>query len=148
MPTPSDLHGAWHLRRFVVAFDDGRPDLHPFGPGARGLLVYTPDGAMSAVLSRADRAPLGVPRLEASGRATPEAKAAAFDGYLSYAGTWRLEGDAVVHTVTLAQTPELVGQQNRRTARLEGDTLTLSYRWTGRSRVGRTHTLLWSRRHG
>lgn len=145
MIRPSDLHGAWHLRAFTIAFDDGRPDLHPFGEAARGLLVYSPDGWMSAVLSRADRAPLGVDRLESSWRATPAAKAAAFDGYLSYGGTWRLMGDTVVHSVTLAQTPELVGQDNRRCARLEGDTLTLSYTRTGRSGVLRTHTLTWSR---
>jgi len=147
MPSPEDLHGAWHLRRFVITFDDGRAALHPLGADARGLLIYSPDGWMSAVLSRGDRGPLGVARLERSAAAPPEAKARAFDSYLSYAGTWRLDGEQVVHQVTLAQTPELVGQENRRVARLDGDGLTLSYRLVARSGVGRTYALSWSRAH-
>ena len=147
MPSPEDLHGAWHLRQFTIAFDDGRPAIHPFGEAARGLLIYSPDGWMSATLSRTDRAALGVGRLERSGAAPQAAKAAAFDSALSYAGTWRLDGEHVVHRVTMAQTPDLVGEENRRRARLTRDGLTLSYRLTARSGVARTYTLVWSRDH-
>jgi hypothetical protein len=147
MPSPEDLHGAWHLRRFVITFDDGRAPLHPLGSDASGLLIYSPGGWMSAVLSRGDRAPLGVARLERSASAPVDAKARAFDSYLSYAGTWHLDGEHVVHRVTLAQTPELVGQENRRLVRRVDGALTLSYRLTARSGVGRTYALSWSRAH-
>ncbi|MEZ4320942.1 MAG: phenylacetic acid degradation protein PaaN [Myxococcota bacterium] len=140
MPEPRDLWGAWHLRDFRITFDDGRAPLEPFGPGGTGRLVYGADGAVCAVLSRADRTPLEVPRLEAAHRATEAEKAGAFDGYLSYAGTWRLEGDEVVHTVTEALLPNLVGQEQRRTVTLDGDALTLAYRGGAK-----TYTLRWAR---
>lgn len=145
MPTPAELFGSWALARFEITFSDGRPPLHPFGANARGLLVYSPDGHMSAVLSRSDRPPLGASRLETSDAASAAAKVAAFDSYLSYAGTWRVEGDTVVHCVSLAQTPELVGVENRRRATLEGDILTLGYALTARSGVVRHYTLTWER---
>ena len=149
--TAQDLVGAWALDAFTIRFDDGRPALEPFGPDASGLLTYTPDGWMSAVLARGDRPPLGVSRLEASARADEAARAAAFDSYLSYAGRWRLEVDAqgdahVVHEVTLALVPELVGQDNRRAARLLDDgRLELSYHITPRSGVTRRYVLIWRR---
>lgn len=146
MLTPQDLCGSWSLARFEITFSDGRAKVFPFGPDARGLLMYSLDGHMSAVLSRADRPGLGATRLETSGAAPEDAKAAAFDSYLSYAGTWRLEGETVVHAVTLAQTPELVGVENRRRATLHGDVLILRYDITARSGVVRHYTLIWERK--
>ncbi len=147
-PRPADLVGPWHLDRFVITFADGRPPLFPFGEDARGQLLYTADGHMSATLCRAKRAPLGS-RLEAAYAAAPDAKAGAFDGYLAYAGRWRIEGDSVVHAVEFALTPDLVGRENRRTARLEdgpdGPRLHLSYTLTARSGVERRYTLIWRR---
>lgn len=142
--SPSDLTGPWHLEDFTIRFADDRPPLRPFGEGARGQLIYTADGHMSATLCRADRPPLGG-RLETSARAPADAKAAAFDGYLAYAGRWRLDGDAVVHAVDFALTPDLVGAENRRTARLIDGRLHLTYRLTARSGVERTYTLVWRR---
>lgn len=147
MLDPTHLLGTWRLIGFEIRFSDGRPPVRPFGPDAVGLLIYAPDGHMSAVLSRGHRAPLGATRLETSAAAPDVAKSAAFDSYLSYAGTWRVEGDTVVHTVTLAQTPELVGVENRRAASLEGDDLTLRYGITARSGVRRGYTLRWRRAH-
>ena len=57
---------------------------------------------MSAVLSRADRAPLGVASLETAGLATVDAKAAAFSTYLSYTGLYRVEGDRWTNAPILA----------------------------------------------
>ena len=142
-----ELVGSWSLSSFEITFSDGRAPLHPFGRDASGLLVYAADGHMSAILSRSDRAPLGVARLETSAAAGAAAKQAAFDSYLSYAGQWRVEGHSVIHTVTLAQTPELVGAENRRLATLDGDTLRLRYELTARSGVVRRYALVWRRCH-
>lgn len=145
MVDPADLVGTWLLADFVITFSDGRAPVHPLGADARGQIVYAADGRMMAVLSRADRAPLGVSRLEARAQATAAAKAVAFDSYVSYAGTWRVDGDEVVHHVELALVPELVGVDNRRVARLDGDTLVLSYAVTARSGVERRYALRWAR---
>lgn len=149
MIRPAQLHGAWALSDFRIAFADGRPALHPFGPDARGMLLYTPCGQMQAILTRAHRAPLHAGRLETAHRAEAEAKAQAFDSYLSYGGTWTLEGDEVVHHVTHALMPELVGQHNRRRVDVEAldatGALVLSYQLTPRSGITRTYRLRWAR---
>ena len=139
--TPADLHGAWRLLSFQIDFADGRPPALPFGQAPQGRLVYTPSGHMMAALARPDRAPLGVSRLETGGRAPAAAKAAAFESYLSYAGRWWLEGDAVVHAVELALVPEAVGRENRRAATLADGQLCLRYQLTPKSGVTRTYTL-------
>ena len=141
----AELVGAWRLLDFRVEFEDGRAPVHPFGANAVGALVYSEDGAVSAILSRADRAPLGR-GLETSALVEPEGKAEAFDGVLAYAGSWRLEGCEVVHHVEIAQLPDAVGQRLRRTVSLEEGRLELSYtRRTSRGSL-RVHRLLWERR--
>jgi hypothetical protein len=96
------------------------------------------------VLSRADRPPLAADRLETTHRAPTDQKAAAFDSYLSYAGRWRLEGGAVVHSVEVALAPNIVGTEQVRSARLEGGRLTLTYDVPGRD-GSRTFHLEWTR---
>lgn len=146
--TAADLLGPWHLERFVIGFADDRPPVFPFGEDARGQLMYCPDGHMSGTVCRNTRRPFGA-RLEASYHADADLKAEAFDGYLAYAGTWRVEGDEVIHTVDFALTPDLVGRENRRTARLEhgpyGVRLHLSYTLTAKSGIERNYTLIWRR---
>lgn len=131
--------GAWRLARFWVASPRG--DRHPFGEDADGLLVYSADGWMSAVLTR--RQPTGGTSLEQSHHLSDEEKAAAFDGYLSYAGRWRVEGDEVVHQLELALVPGLRAEQRRR-FRIEGDRLELEYTVQGASGVHTFH-LHWRR---
>lgn len=128
------------MARFVVR--GGGTEREPFGADARGLLMYGADGSMSAVLSRADRRPLGVERLETARHAPDAHRIAAFDSYLSYAGRWRVEGSEVVHTVELSLVPDTVGLEQRRAFALDGDTLRLTYT------VGRTphiYELTWTR---
>lgn len=142
------LLGTWMLDDFTVSFADRRPATRPFGAHPMGMLVYAADGHVSAVLSRADRAPLGVSGLEAAGGAEAPAKAGAFDGYLSYAGTWTLGADTVTHHVAMALVPDAVGRDQVRAVALAGGVLTLSYDRTPRSGVTRTHTLQWRRPQG
>ncbi len=145
MVKPEDLVGAWSLARFVVTYDDGRAPLHPLGDDAQGMLVYSASGKMSAVLSRRDRRSLGMARIESSAKVTDSDKAAAFDSYVSYAGTYRVEGGAVLHDVTLALSPDVVGQTNARNATLEGDDLRLRYDVTPPSGNTRHYALDWRR---
>ena len=130
---------------FVIRFADGRDPVYPFGEDASGLLVYAPDGYMSAVLSRAGRPSLAASRLETARRAPAEQRAAAFDGYLSYGGRWRIEGREVVHEVTHALTPNLVGAANRRRVALSEGRVVLSYDLPARSGVTRHYSLTWRR---
>jgi hypothetical protein len=90
-----DLEGSWQLVQWRRIAPDGTVS-YPLGADAEGLLVYTGDGRMSVVMTRADRTsieggdPLGGP---------VEERAAAYSSCLAYAGTYEREGDTVVHRV-------------------------------------------------
>ncbi|MCR9163479.1 MAG: lipocalin-like domain-containing protein [Nannocystaceae bacterium] len=140
---PDQLHGSWDLEAFVVELPGGT-QTYPMGEGALGRLMYGSDGTMSATLSRGDRPLLSVPRLEAYAKAPDGEKAAAFDAYLAYVGRYELDGEDVVHHVELASVPNIVGMQQRRTASLEGNQLTLAYAVES-SRGTRHYTLRWRR---
>lgn len=52
------LIGAWTLVSYQEIPVDGSESFEPLGPDPRGIIMYTPDGYMSAQLSRPDRPPL------------------------------------------------------------------------------------------
>jgi Lipocalin-like domain len=48
--------------------------------------------------------------------ANADQKAKAFDSYFHYAGPWRIEGEDVVHAVTMSLNPEMTSNDQRRRA--------------------------------
>lgn len=135
------LVGGWHLVRWEIRRGDRATE--PFGAGATGLLVYAPDGHMSACIAAAGRRPLsgGNPRT-----APLAERAAAHDGYFHYAGRWRLiDGPKVVHSVTHALNPAFVGTDQVRDAALHDDRLTLSADEPLDDGTIRHHRLIWRR---
>lgn len=138
--TPEQLFGAWEYQAWEIRYSDGRCTL-PFGPNASGLLVYTPDGYMTATIMGGDRHGLTIanPR-----QATADEKAVAFDSYFSYAGRWSLHGERVRHDVTLSLNPGLLETVQWRDAKLSGQQLMLSAKEN--TPVGeRQHVLTWVR---
>jgi len=134
------LVGTWQLRHWHTVYEDGTTT-EPFGPGAEGLLLYSADGWMSACIMAAGRARLS----GTNPREAPELeRAAAFDGYFSYAGRWRILERRVQHEVTLALNPGLVGTLQLRDARLADQELTLSAEESVRGGM-RLHRLVWRR---
>jgi hypothetical protein len=59
-------------------------------------------------------------------RAQMPQKAAAFDGYLSYAGPYTIGEDTVTHHVEVAWFPNMVGEDNVRAYKFDGNRLRLS----------------------
>ncbi|SEP50422.1 Lipocalin-like domain-containing protein [Rhodospirillales bacterium URHD0017] len=102
--TVHDLVGAWRLERWSMEYEDGRPAEFPLGPDARGMLLYTPGGRVSATLMS-----VGQP-----------------SGSLAYAGRYDVRGGAVYHSIEIATDPTLVGLTTTRHIAREGDVLTLS----------------------
>lgn len=139
-PRAADLVGAWAFHRWRITYEDGSVT-EPFGEGATGLLLYTADGAMSATIMAGDRAPLSAANPRA---ATEVERAAAFDGYFSYAGRWRIAHGLVEHIVTVALNPGLVGTSQWRHAALRGRRLVLSVE-EPTPRGPRRHALEWRR---
>ncbi|MFM9883774.1 MAG: lipocalin-like domain-containing protein [Burkholderiales bacterium] len=139
----SRLFGAWQLARWTITYDDGRAPTLPFGEAVVGLLIYSNDGHMSGSIARAGRKPLSS---ESARTAPAEEKITAFETFFSYAGTYHVEGDEVIHHVTMALYPNLVGTVQRRQMRFSDQGLELSAAdLLPGSAVKRTHRLQWCR---
>lgn len=134
------LLGAWRLVRWAVHYDDGRVAL-PFGDDAEGLLVYAPEGWMSAGMWRRQRSPLSSGSAK---QADALSKSRALDEYLSYSGTWALRGADIVHDVTSSLNPALIGTRQVRHATLEGSRLRLGADEDD-ARGARHHRIEWER---
>lgn len=143
--TARELVGGWRYSSWDVTYDDGRVT-YPFGTDATGFILYTADGCMSAniMAGSRDAFPVGNPR-----RASDAERARAFNGYFSYAGRWLLQGGRVLHDVTVALNPALIGVPQWRVPVLRrdaGGNVTLSLSATENSNRGnRVHRILWTR---
>jgi Lipocalin-like domain len=116
--TAIELIGAWRLESWSMIYDDGRPPEYPLGEGARGLIMYTSTGQVSATLMRADRA-TRVP-------ATDAERAVAYADSFAYAGQFEVRNATVFHTIEIATNPALLGVTSTRHIVLDGRRLTLS----------------------
>lgn len=134
MTTEKDLLGTWELMDWRV-FCNGEFYKFPMEDNAMGQLIYTEAGIMSGFLMRADY------KDEPARSDTKASKC------LSYAGTFRIEGDEVIHDVTLATIPEWIGNPLIRTIDWRGDQLLLKTEAeTGRGGKAYSNELLWRRR--
>lgn len=138
-----DLIGAWTFADWTItsAYGDIR---RPFLPGPSGYIIYSADGVMSAVIQAGQR-----PRFPSDDiRKRPaQEKAQAFDGYFHYAGTWTIRADTVVHHVTSALNPNMIGSEQVRKVTLTGDDLILSADEPLEGGRGMRHHALTWRRH-
>ena len=85
------LIGAWKLVSYVEQPVDGSAPFYPFGETPQGIIMYTPDGFMSAQLCHAQRTPF------ASGdwfKGTPEEYEAEASSYIAYTGPFHVDEDA------------------------------------------------------
>ena len=137
----SDFLGSWTLVSWRIAGPDGAWR-YPLGADARGLLVYAPDGYMSAALMAADRPDfLGSDPLSG----TAYECLTAMRSYHTYCGRYRLEDDRVVHRVELCLFPNLMGSEQVRFFRFEDDCLILSTPPIVRAGVAGVAELVWRR---
>jgi hypothetical protein len=111
MDMNSALLGTWHLTDWSISDDGDGGGRQPFGPDPTGVLTYSADGRMSAIVAKRDRPnlPGTKPR-----DGTDAELAAALLSFFCYGGSWRIEGETVVHEVDLALNPNLVGTDQRR----------------------------------
>lgn len=140
LPGPDDLIGAWELDNWRITFSDDRPDTYPYGEDAKGFLIYERSGRMSVMISDADRPQLSDANIR---RAPVEEKVAAFDSFFGYCGTWRLEGERVVHAVELALNPNFVGTEQVRGMEYAPGRLTLIEQSTTRTGATMRNQLAW-----
>ena len=111
--------GAWTLVSYERRSAAGELT-YPMGARPVGRIAYDPLGRMSAQLMRADR-----PHFQAS--ASAEEKAAAFDGYVAYYGTYTVNpaDRTVVHHVEASLYPNWAGTDLTRSYEFSGSQLIL-----------------------
>ena len=139
---PEDVIGSWQLTAWRIDYPDGRPTTWPFGVDAIGVLVYAPDGWMSATMSCRQRSPLSA---ASALKADDASKAKAFQEYLAYSGRWSIVGQSIAHDVTMSMNPTLIGTRQWRDARPTGDTLVLAAAESLPGGAARQHSIVWQR---
>ena len=140
----NDIVGAWELTSYTEREMPDGPLTYPHGPDAVGLIMYTPDGYMSAQIMTRGRP--AYDRAAASGGTAAQAAAAA-TGYLAYGGPYSIDestGD-IHHQVTVSLLPNWLGHTQIRHSQLRGDQLTLSAETLLPHGATVRSTLLWSK---
>jgi hypothetical protein len=139
------LVGAWALMSFVERDIETGVENHPFGEHPLGLILYTPDGYVSAQLQRPERPPFADGDLL---HATPEEYAAAGSSYIAYSGRFFVDEAkrSLSHEMAVSLFPNWLGQRQVRLVEVNGERLQLSpdgpQRFNG---VLKTATLTWRR---
>jgi hypothetical protein len=119
------LIGAWKLVSYEERPIDGSPSVYPMSDDPKGIIMYTPDGFMSAQLMHPERAPF------ASGdwfQGTPEEYKAEATSYIAYSGEFQVDEEkaALTHSMFVSLFPNWLGQTQPRVVRIEGADLYLS----------------------
>ncbi|MEO1191351.1 MAG: lipocalin-like domain-containing protein [Pseudomonadota bacterium] len=122
MKTARALLGTWSLVTWYNQTADGQKT-YPLGRDAGGYISYTADGFVFVQVAASHRALYAVNNpLEG----TTAEDSAAMKSLISYAGTYTVSGNHVIHRVTEASFPNWVGTEQVRTFDITGDRLRLS----------------------
>ena len=111
----NDLLGAWHLVSWSLVYADGRSPEYPLGADATGILMYTSDGHVSALLTRKTR----------PSQAPAEAAAAYADSF-AYSGRYTVRDGTAYHAIEVSTNPALIGITSTRHIDMADGRLTLS----------------------
>jgi hypothetical protein len=131
MVTENDITGTWRMIERDTDPEVRAEMLARYSDKSDGLVIFSPDGWMSAIVCHAERDPLpGEPAWQSE--APAEARLAAFDSYISYAGRWRIEDGKLKTTVHYALNPNWIGGDQVRDIELRDDgtlRLTVTRTW-------------------
>ena len=122
--TASELLGTWRLLSYEAREASGHVQ-HPWGEDVSGQLIYDSGGNVSVYVQRNDR-PIFAARDPARG--TDAEIRAAFEGLVSYFGTYAIDTNAqtVTHHVHGAAFPNWSGHDQVRFYKINGNRLKLS----------------------
>lgn len=139
------LIGAWKLVSYVEIPTDGSAPVHPMGEEPKGIIMYTPDGYMSAQLERPGR-----PNFVSGDwfKGTTEEVKEEASGYIAYCGPFHTDEETrqLTHSMFVSLFPNWIGQTQPRVVKIEGDMLHLSTASPIRSGGKETNSFLtWKR---
>jgi hypothetical protein len=135
----SDLLGRWNIDTWMHRYDDGRIS-YPMGQALEGFIYYAAD-TVFVTIAKQFRPAMGHHARDA----TPEQRAAAFDSYFSYTGTWMVDGDVVLHALELSLWPDWAHGKQLRRGHIEDGVLQLSGRVAHGTRDAYNAVLRWKR---
>jgi len=133
------LVGAWQLLSASSTTLSGDRDQAPYGSNPSGLLTYTEDGRVIAMISYGGRKPLP------AGGGSFEEQAQAFKSFLAYAGRYTLAGDKVTHRIEISSVQNYVDRDLIRKVRFEDDRMILVTPPTSVNGKSQTVELIWRR---
>jgi Lipocalin-like domain len=117
--------GSWRLETFERKTNAGEIT-YPYGKHPVGQLIYDTQGHMSVLIMDPDRTRF---KAETSAAGTTEEKAAAFDTFLAYVGTYQIDetSHTIIHRVDASSYPNFKGSEQRRTYSFADGKLTLTF---------------------
>jgi len=135
--------GTWKLVSLEVRQSDGQI-VYPYGRDVIGVISYDARGNMSVQLMRSDRPAFAINDPQ---KGTPEEIKAAFEGFISYFGTYEIDEEkgAVTHRVRGSSFPNWVGSDQIRFFEFSGNRLTLRARPIQLGGIAATSLLIWER---
>lgn len=132
------LVGRWALEVYELRPAQEGESPFPLGADALGRITYSEDGYMSVFLMAAARP-------QVPGRSTDIGlKAAAYETFIAYGGTYELRGNTVIHHVEFSSVPVWTGVDQQRHVAFEGDRLVLTLPVTVAG-TEREYRLVWRR---
>ncbi len=119
------LIGAWMLISYEERPVDGSPSFYPMSEQPMGIILYTPDGYMSAQLSTPDRKPF------ASGdwfKGSDDDYKQEASTYIAYTGEFHVDEQkqTLTHSMFISLFPNWIGQTQPRVVKIDGDNLRLN----------------------
>lgn len=139
------LIGSWNLMSYVETDVDSGEEYAPLSQKPKGIILYTPDGYMSAQIQAPERKLFGIPDMY---RGTTREYFDAGRTYLAYSGRFFVDETAgkLTHEMSVAFFPNWSGQRQARIIELVENTLLLStdgpQRFNGSMKTAK---LLWTR---
>ncbi len=121
----AQLIGVWKLVSWVEKPVDGSSERLPLGENPKGVLIYHPDGYVSAQLMRRDRRPFASGDWAAGTAAEYQAEGIS---YFAYCGPFQTDDGSqiVTHSAEVSLFPNWTGQVVHRHVAIGNDILQLS----------------------
>lgn len=141
----NQLIGSWTLVDLIEVPIDGGPITHPMGKDAKGLIIYNPDGFMSAQIMNPERKNFAKEHYTG---ATAEEYTQEGSTYLAYSGPFSLDEEkkTLTHSMYVSLFPNWTGQTQSRIVHFAKGLLHLE---SGKPFVSNgltvTHKLTWKR---
>jgi hypothetical protein len=130
------LPGVWQIVSVEREYQTSAEKEYPRGKNPTGFLIFTPDGRVTALLTNEGR----------KAPTTDQDRAELFNTVVAYTGKYRIEGDKWIAKVDAAWNPALLGTEQARTFRFQGDRLQEITPWSAIPEKGMARAVLtWER---